>query len=84
MGKCIALSLSYGGPGPHFICKTIARLLCKEPITSPMSDVPNYEIRVKLKKIIFLRTQLYNNYSCTFISIIVHLYFFKSYFFVTS
>ena len=53
-------------------CETIVRHLCKEPITSPMSDVPNYKIREKLKKDIFLRTQLYNNYSCIFISIVVH------------
>ena len=46
--------------GPHFFCETIARHLCKEPITSLMSDVPNYEIREKLEKVIFLRTQLYN------------------------
>ena len=23
VGKCIAMSLSYGGPGPHFFCETI-------------------------------------------------------------
>ena len=56
----------------HMACKTIARHLCKEPITSPMSDVPNYEIKEKLEMVIFLRTQLYNNYSCIFISIVVH------------
>ena len=72
VGKCIARSLSYGGSGPHFFCETIARHLCKEPITSPTSDVLNYETREKLEKVIFLRTQLYNNYSCTFISIVVH------------
>ena len=51
VGKCIALSISYGGPGPHFLCETIARYLCNEPVTSPELDVPDYEVRERIEKV---------------------------------
>lgn len=51
VGKCIALSISYGGPGPHFLCETIVRYLCNEPVTSPELDVPDYEVRERIEKV---------------------------------
>lgn len=50
-GKCIALSISYGGPGPHFLCETSARYLCNEAIITPLQDVPDSEISEKLEKV---------------------------------
>ena len=50
VGKCIALSISYGGPGPHFLCETNARYLCNEPVTTPELDVPDYEVRERIEK----------------------------------
>ena len=51
IGKCIALSLSYSDPGPHFLCETIVRYLCNEPYTSVLIDVPNYEVRERIEKV---------------------------------
>ena len=48
---CIALSISYGGPGPHFLCESIARYLCNEPVTTPELDVPDYEVRERIEKV---------------------------------
>ena len=57
-----AMSLSYG-----------LQNHCETPVYRAnyfsMSDVPNYEIREKLENIFF---QEHNNYSCTFISIVVY------------
>ena len=33
------LACSDGGPGPHFLCKTVARYLCNEPVITPELDV---------------------------------------------
>ena len=57
VGKCIALSISYGGPGPHFLCETIARYMCNEPVTTPQLAVPNYEVRERIEKV-----RVYNVY----------------------
>ncbi|XP_062511824.1 G2/M phase-specific E3 ubiquitin-protein ligase-like [Corticium candelabrum] len=56
VGKCIALSITYGGPGPHFFSKSIARYLCGESITSPELEVPDYEIREKIEKVSKVQT----------------------------
>ena len=49
--------ISYGGPGPHFLCETIARYLCNEPVTTPQLDVPDYEVRERIEKV-----RVYNVY----------------------
>ena len=54
VGKTISLSLSYGGPGPHFFCETIAKHLCGEELTNPAKDVPDFELKEKLDKVYFL------------------------------
>ena len=54
VGKAISLSLSYGGPGPHFFCETIAQHLCGEKPTNPSKDVPDFELQEKLDKVYFL------------------------------
>lgn len=54
VGQCIALSLLYGGPGPHFFCETTADYLLGLPFStsaSIASDVPDYEVSEKIKKV---------------------------------
>ena len=54
VGKCIALSLLYGGPGPHFFCETTADYLLGLPFsTSPSiaSDVPDHEVSENIKQV---------------------------------
>ena len=54
VGQCIALSLLYGGPGPHFFCETAANYLLDLPFPSSSkiaSEVPDYEISEKIKQV---------------------------------
>lgn len=55
VGQCIALSLLYGGPGPHFFCETTANYLLGLPYPSPSdvsNDVPDYDIVQKINQVI--------------------------------
>ena len=58
IGKCIALSITYGGPGPHFFCDTTAQYLLGLPIlTVAKEDIPDQVIVTKIEQVIL--------FSCT-------------------
>ncbi len=52
VGQCIAMSILYNGPGPHFFGETAANYLLNIPITKvPCDDIPDYEIRGKVLQV---------------------------------
>lgn len=52
VGQSIALSIVYGGPGPHFFSETAANYLLGIPITSiPTEDIPDPEVAKKVGKV---------------------------------
>ena len=49
VGKCIALSVLYNGPGPHFFSETATHYLLDLPIARvPLTDIPDAEVVEKL------------------------------------
>lgn len=52
VGQCIAMSVLYNGPGPHFFSETVANYLLHIPITTvPLEDIPDYEVREKVMQV---------------------------------
>lgn len=61
VGECIAMSLLYGGPGPHFFSNTAADYILGIPFSSSdkiINDIPDYEISQKVKRVIILTLHL--------------------------
>ena len=68
VGRCIALSIIYGGPGPHFFSETAANYLLGLPITAvPIGDIPDPSISSAVEEVsgtVWAYFQLkYNNVS---------------------
>lgn len=58
VGQTIALSLLYGGPGPHFFSDTAANYLLSLPITSiEKADIPDADIVEKINQVCFYSTE---------------------------
>ena len=52
VGRCIALSIIYGGPGPHFFSETAANYLLRLPITAvPIGDIPDPSISSAVEEV---------------------------------
>ena len=57
VGRCIALSIIYGGPGPHFFSDAAARYLLGLPIVHVANeDIPDQVIATKIKQVILFNT----------------------------
>lgn len=53
IGRCIALSIIYGGPGPHFFSETAANYLLGLPIiTVPKDDISDQSIALTIEQVI--------------------------------
>ena len=53
VGKCIAFSILYNGPGPHFFCEAVADYLLDIPINIGMESIPDPEMYKKVKKVCY-------------------------------
>ena len=52
VGRCIALALLYGGSAPHFFSEAVVSYLLDEPMNeSAIDDIPDQDIREKVKKV---------------------------------
>ena len=52
VGQCIALSILYGGPGPHCFSATAANYLLGLPISSvAKADIPDADIIEKISQV---------------------------------
>ena len=53
VGRCIALSIVYGGPGPHFFSETAANYLLGLPITAvAKDDIPDQSIALEIEQVV--------------------------------
>lgn len=54
VGQSIALSLLFGGPGPHFFSDAAANYLLGLPIEKiPFEELPDHEVAQKIKQVLF-------------------------------
>ena len=50
VGRCIALSIIYGGPGPHFFSETAANYLLGLPMAK--DDIPDQSIALTIEQVV--------------------------------
>lgn len=55
VGKCVALTLVYGGTGPHFFSEFVSSYILNEELTIAAIDaIPDDLLRVKITKVCML------------------------------
>ena len=53
VGRCIALSIIYSGPGPHFFSETAANYLLGLPIAEvAKDDIPDQSIALTIEQVV--------------------------------
>ena len=53
VGRCIALSIVYRGPGPHFFSETVANYLLGLPIIAvAKDDIPDQSIVLTIEQVV--------------------------------
>lgn len=69
VGQAIALSILFGGPGPHFFAEPVANYLLDLPIGSiDIGDLPDMEVAEKVKKVLCFECNLFGLKRALFIA----------------